>query len=179
MASATYVYCLVRSGRKPGTSRVPPGLPGAERPAAVELSAGVWLVHAPVPLDLYDEGVLEESMRDLAWVSRIALAHEAVVEHFTALPGLSVIPMKLFTMFSNLDRAHGEMSRRRRAIERVFTRIEGCEEWGVRVVRGEAPPARKPAVRPATGAAFLAARKQVRDQSREALRTAAAAADQA
>ncbi len=176
MTTATYLYCLVQSARKPSMARVPRGLPGATAAVPAQLAERLWVVHSEVPLDQYGPGPLEASLKDLDWVSRIALAHEAVVEHFAALPGATVIPMKLFTMFSNVGRALAEMRGRRAELKRVFARLAGCEEWGVRVLRSEQKPARA-AARPSTGTAFLAARKQVRDDARTAMLAAATAAD--
>ena len=136
MAAATYVYCVIRSARKPALARLPAGLPGAEGPQLAEVDAGMWLVLATVPLDRYGPGPLEESLRDLQWVSSTAVAHEAVVEHFAQLRGVTVIPMKLFSMFSSPARAIAEMRRRRRRLAALFDKFHGCEEWGVRILRG-------------------------------------------
>jgi hypothetical protein len=183
MATATYLYCLVQSARKPSVAHVPPGLPGAAPVVPAELAERLWIAHAQVPLDRYGPGPLEASLKDLDWVSRIALAHEAVVEHFATRPGATVIPMKLFTMFSTVERAIAAMRGRGTELRRVFARLEGCEEWGVRVLRSER---RKPAGRslrssmvakPPSGTAFLTARKQARDDARAELSAAATAAD--
>jgi hypothetical protein len=182
MATATYVYCLAQSARKPTSAGVPAGLPGASAPAVAEVGDRVWLVHAEVPLDRYGESTLASAIKDLEWVSRVAVAHESVVEHFAALRGTTVIPMKLFTMFSGTARAVADVRKRRRVLMDVFARLAGCEEWGLRVLRsgvkkGSARSAS--GTRPATGSAFLAARKQARDEAREALVAAATAAEQA
>ena len=72
----------------PGRSRVQPGepptrlgVPGGTRPAAHKLSASLWLITADVPLETYGPPQLESRLRDLDWVSQVALAHEAVVEY--------------------------------------------------------------------------------------------------
>ena len=179
MSRAIYLYCVVRSARKPRTASVPPGLPGAERPSPVKLDDRLWLVRASVPLERYGPGILEASLRDLDWVATIALAHEAVIEFFGRSPGAAVVPMKLFTMFSTDARVVSEMRMRRRELRRVFERIEGCEEWGVRVIQGQPRAAGRKPRRPSTGAAFLAARKQARDHSTTAARATARAADDA
>lgn len=177
---AIYLYCLVKSARRPATSRVPPGLPGASRPEAMDASGGVWLIVAEAPLDTYGSGALEKHLADMDWVGRIALAHEEVVEAFARRAGATVIPMKLFTMFSSRERALADLAGRRREIDAVVRRIAGAEEWGVRVMRGgpvAAAPA--PAPRARSGSAFLAAKKQARDAAREASLAAAEAADAA
>jgi hypothetical protein len=179
MTAATYVYCIVRRASRPGLATAPGGLPDAGPPAALPLAPALWLVTAPVPLEVYGPGVLEASLRDIDWVSRAAVAHDAVVEHCTRARGASVIPMKLFTMFSTPGRAAAAMRRRQRELARVFEHIEGCEEWGVRVQRGAGRARGRQPARPATGAAFLAARKQARDESKAAMAAVAAVADTA
>jgi hypothetical protein len=141
------------------------------------------MVMARMPLDVYGPEPLAKALQDLQWVSGVAVAHEAVVEHFSRQAGATVIPMKLFTMFSTTERAIEEMRLRRDAIDPVIRRVAGCEEWGVRITRTASarPAARAPrgraSARPASGAAFLAAKKQARDDARESTRAAAAAAE--
>jgi hypothetical protein len=180
--TAVYLYCVVRAARRPALSRVPPGLPEGARPEAQRVSPSLWLIVSDVPLDAYGPPRLEPQLRDLDWVSSIALAHEAVVEHFSRSRGATVVPMKLFTMFSSLDKALEDIGRRRAAIERAMRRIAGCEEWGIRVTR--VPGAAAPAPtgngsRPKSGAAFLAARKQARDAAAAGRAGAVAGAEQA
>lgn len=180
-APAIYVYCIVRRARRPSAARAPEGVPGASSPAVWGIDRQTWLIGATVPLAIYGPGPLEKSLRDLDWVGRVALAHEAVVEHFVRARGTAVIPAKLFTMFSTLERARAELTGRRTDLDRVFRRIAGCEEWGVRVVRGAAPPPGRPRARgrAATGAAFLAEKKRARDASQAARAGAADAAEAA
>src|SRR6187397_2112381 len=134
-AFATYLYCVVSSARKPSTARAPGGLPGASRPEAHQAAPSLWLIAAELPLDVYGPSALEPRLRDLDWVSRVAVAHEAVVEHFSRGRGRVLVPAKLFTMFTTLDKAVEDVASRRAALGRVTKRIAGCEEWGVRVFR--------------------------------------------
>ena len=46
MATATYVYCLVQSARKPSVARVPAALPGATPAVPAQLAERLWVVHA-------------------------------------------------------------------------------------------------------------------------------------
>lgn len=169
MPGATYLYCVVRSGRKPAAARVPAGVPGADRPVAVGIGASQWLILSQVPLEVYGPERLEPALRDLDWVARVAVAHEAVVEHFARRRGVTIVPMKLFTMFTSVERAVREMRARRREIANVFRRLSGCEEWGVRVTRGpSARPSRQAPAAPRSGVAFLSARKQALDEAKDA-----------
>jgi hypothetical protein len=107
----------------------------------------------------------------MSWVGEVAVAHEAVVEHFTRLKGATVVPAKLFTMFSSLDRALADTRSRRDDIIEAVKRIAGCEEWGVRILRTAAENPRRPATtRATTGAGFLEAKKRARDEKIESAR---------
>ncbi|HYT77421.1 MAG TPA: GvpL/GvpF family gas vesicle protein [Vicinamibacterales bacterium] len=182
--SALYVYCIVSSTRQPSVARVPAGLSGASRTDVHPLVGSLWLVSAEVPLDIYAPANLEPRLRDLDWVSSAAVAHEAVIEHFSRARGAVVVPTKLFTMFSSLERALEETARRRRAIECAMRHIAGCEEWGVRIARRPAAAVSRRSSRPEArgrrpGAAFLEARKDARDAAAAARADAFEAADEA
>jgi hypothetical protein len=178
-STAAYLYCVVKSARRPAAARLPRGLAGATAPAAHEVGRALWLIAADVPLAEYGPGRLEPRLQDLDWVAGAAVAHEAVVEHFSRGTAATVIPAKLFTMFSSVDKAVDDVARRRAAIERVMKRIAGCEEWGVRVTRRPGVAAATVRQGSASGAAFLAARKAARDATADARAAAAAAAEKA
>lgn len=177
MSTAVYLYCLVRAGRRPSIARAPAGVPGGSHPETHPLAASLWLVTAMVPLDVYGPTQLEPRLGDLDWVSQVAVAHEAVVEHFARAASATVIPAKLFTMFSSTERAVRDAGSRKDAIQRAMRRIAGAQEWGVRVFRHGGPPAGSSrAGAPASGAEFLRARKQARDTALQARSAAADAA---
>ena len=171
--TATYLYCIVKSAGKPPMGRVPDGLPGAERPRALAVTSSLWIIVAAVPLDTYGPVPLKRQLADLDWVGRIALAHESVVEHFARRAGVSVIPMKLFTMFSAPERALADIAARKGPIAAAMRSIAGAEEWGIRIVRRPSAGARRAlAPRAMSGAAFLAAKKHARDDALRATRAA-------
>jgi hypothetical protein len=177
MKTATYVYCVVQRSGRPSAARAPGGLPGAGKPRLLDLGRSLWCVVAEVPLDRYGQEQIERGFRDLQWVADAAVAHEGVIEHFTRMRDTTVVPMKLFTIFSSPDRAIAEMQARRAELSAVLKRIKGCEEWGVRITR--TPIAITPAMEVPSGAAFLSAKKRARDTARDAVRRAAEAANDA
>jgi hypothetical protein len=180
--TAAYVYCLVESPRRPSVARAPAGLPGATGPEIVEISERLWAVAARVPLDVYGTVALAARLTDISWVADAAVAHDAVVEHFAAPKAAAVVPMKLFTMFSTLDRAVADLRARRREVRSVLSRIRGCQEWGLRVTMRSAAvrhPATSAPARATTGTAFLAARKRAIDDAKSRLIEAADAAEDA
>jgi hypothetical protein len=176
--TATYIYCIVHAAAAPKASRVPPGLPDATPPSIVSVAQSLWLVGADVPLDTYGAQPLESALRNMDWVGQIAVAHEAVVEHLARQPRVTVIPMKLFTMFSSTERAVEDMRSHQKDLRAIAKRIAGCEEWGVRMSAARRPRTPEPVVlRGASGAAFLAAKKLARDSVRESALALAAVAE--
>ena len=177
VAAAIYLYCVLKAPRKPAPGGAPPGLPGARPVEIVPLAESLYLVTAAVPLEQYGPGKLDAMLSDLDRVGDIALAHEDVVEHFAQQTGAIVVPMKLFTMFSSVERAVKDISSKRSAIDAAIEKIAGAEEWGIRVVRAVATERdTKAPVAPRSGAAFLAAKKQARDDVKNAKLVAASAA---
>ena len=140
----------------------------------------LWVIVADVPLDTYGTKALEPALRDMNWVADVAMAHEGVVEHFSRPRASTVLPMKLFTMFSSLDRALDDLRARRRDIAAILRRVRGCQEWGVRVTRnGPTAAPRQAVTAPSSGTAFLAAKKRVRDEARESVIRSSDAAEAA
>ena len=182
MSTATYLYCLVQSPRQPSLRGAPAGLPGAGRPRTIDGGRGLWLVAADAPLDRYGERPIGKGLSDLSWVSPVAVAHEAVVEHL-ARSG-TVVPMKLLTLFRTDARAVAHVARQRPRIDRLLKRLEGREEWGLRVLLDEVAALRRAqkeaqgASRGAPGAAFLLRKKKEHDAQRELLEHARDRADE-
>jgi hypothetical protein len=176
-ATATYAYCVVASTARPHVKRHLAGLPGMGPVRLLDVDRGLVLAVADAPLDRYGEAAINRGLSDLDWVSRVAVAHEAVVESFIA--EAAVLPMKLFTIFTSDERAlayvRGEGPRIRAAARRVANQ----HEWGVRVIldRARAVSARTSTKRAAggpasartgpSGIAYLTRKKAQRDANTE------------
>jgi Gas vesicle synthesis protein GvpL/GvpF len=184
---------LIAAIRRPALPRVPAGLPGTgpvrlldvnseatnrpmrpssrRRPArrASRHPAKQWLAVADAPLSRYGEGSINRRLPDLDWVSRVALAHESVIESFTGAQ--AVLPMKLFTIFTSDARALEHLRRERARIRRLLDRVTGHQEWGVRIaLDGGISPAGKHLLRSratstASGVAYLSLKKAQHDRA--------------
>lgn len=134
-----------------------------------------WLVVADAPIPQYGDASINRHLSNLDWVSRAAIAHEAVVEAFIDAP--AVLPMKLFTLFNNDARALDHLRRERSRVAGLLKRVGGHHEWGVRVVLDPAyrPPAKRRAAAGASaapGVAYLSLKKAQRDHASELARRA-------
>lgn len=169
-SSATYLYCVVSCPGTLATNGAPPGLPGLSAPRALPVGDGLWLVAADAPLPEYGADSIQENLQDLDWISGRALAHEAMVEHFGRAG--TVVPMKIFTLFSDDGRALEHIRSGRGRLDRILARIAGREEWGV-LVRFDESRAKDAVAnddaRPNSGTAFLQRKKQEKDAARTLL----------
>jgi hypothetical protein len=162
--TATYVYCLLAAPDRPSPAGVPAGLERAAAPRVLPAGAGRWLIVADAPLERYAAEVVNARLSDLAWVGERAMEHERVVEHFAGRG--TVVPMKLFTLFTTDEKAVADV-RGRRGLARLLSSLAGREEWGVRVAVDPGRLRRKirdRAARPVTGMSagtgFLVQRQQ-------------------
>lgn len=170
-STLTYVYCLVRSARRPSLSGVPDGMPGSREVRILDVGEVLakarrhWLIVSTVPEQAYGEAALERGLQQLEWVGPRALAHEAVVEHF--LSAAAVLPMQLFTLFKEDARAVEHVAGDKRRIARILARIERHVEWGLRLI-WEPPDAKDAVPRTAStsGADYLVRKRDLRDLTR-------------
>lgn len=175
--TATYLYCVVKGNASPprkltGGKRAA-GLDAAGPPRTIDVGDGYQVVVATVPLALYSAEAIEAKLRDLDWVGAAASAHENVVER--AAQHGTVVPMKLFTIFSTDDRAFEHVRKMKKSLDKVVAKIAGCEEWGLRILFDESSAAKakakvaaaKPKA-PVTGTSFLL-RKKAHEESRRRL----------
>lgn len=191
-ATLTYVFCLVRSARRPAVPRLPASrmLPGSRNRRAIPAGDDLWLIVADVPAGEYDETTLGRGLSDLEWVGRRATAHEATVEQF--LSAKAVLPMQLFTLFTSEERALQHVDRQRGEILGILKRLQGHVEWGLRLsfdenaLREAVDAAHRPAkadgnvgravARP-SGAGYLARKRDLLDVTRGQLSAARKEAD--
>lgn len=174
-STLTYVYCLVRSAKRPSLRGVPHGMPGGQEIRVLNVGedfakpAHHWLLVSTVPERAYGEAALERGLQQLEWVGPRALAHEAVVEHF--LPATAVLPMQLFTLFKEDARAVEHVVGEKRRVARILARIERHVEWGLRLT-WDPPEATVPRGGIKSGAAYLARKRDVLDLTRTRLKRA-------
>ena len=182
-ATGTYVFCLVAAARRPSLEGAPRGPAGMGRVRLIDVDRRLWLAVAGAPLDRYGADAINRGLSHLDWVSRAAIAHEAVVESFVGAQ--AVAPMKLFTIFTSDARAVENITRDRVRVDAALKRVANHLEWGVRVAldpaqtpaaksrRARAAPGARSArgameaLETTSGAAFLTRKKAQRDANAE------------
>lgn len=170
-STGTYVYCVVAAARRPAVTRTR-GVAGTVRLIEQGRAATLkkWLVVSDVPLDRFGEAAINAKLSDLDWVSRAAVAHEAVVESFDH--AAAVVPMKLFTIFTDEDSATASFNVQAEVVDAAIKRVRDRIELGVRVTLDSGRTEARPRRRASTGAAYLAGKKSQRDRVVELARHA-------
>jgi Gas vesicle synthesis protein GvpL/GvpF len=173
----TYVYCVIRSARSPRIARAPGGLAGMSAPRVLTIDRGLFAIVSTAPARRYSASAINRGLSNIDWLSRAAVAHEAVVEHF--VNAVAVLPMKLFTIFTSDERALDYLRRERSRLIATAKRVANQQEWGVRVLldrdraapdsetRRSGGPAKAGGRRPTSGIAYLAEKKARRDAATE------------
>jgi hypothetical protein len=167
MARLIYLYAVVKAPSAPRFGRALRPLPQTRAPRALDAGKGVWLVAGDADPEAYSSAAIERGLRDMEWVATCATAHERIVE--AAARAGATLPMKLFTLFASEERALAHVARARKPIDRALARVDGADEWGVRVVfdPARAAKAAEAKARATTrglgaGASFLVRKQKVR-----------------
>ena len=129
---------------------------GVVAPVATE---GLTALTTAVPRADFDVQPLREHLNDLPWLERVAREHEAVLEQ--VLGAATVVPLRLCTIFEDAAGAQRMLEREHDALVEALGRLEGREEWGVKVLldRDRLVPAADEATEEG-GLAYLARRRQ-------------------
>jgi hypothetical protein len=104
-------------------------------PRLLAIDRDIWAVVADAPLERFAGEALQQELQDVESISRHAFAHASVIEFFFRRS--SVIPLKLFTLFSSDEKARRDMRSRLASLKRMFAALRGLEEWGVRIIASE------------------------------------------
>jgi hypothetical protein len=154
-----YVFCAVRGSIAPRDLGRLPAMPHGDAPRAVSLTKDITLVASDVPAATYRTEVIESRLQDLDWVARCGEAHHGVADALA--PRYTVVPFRLFTLFSTEEKAVATLSRAAKRIDEALEAVKGKTEWVLRITKPDlalaAPEASAPTGAPATsGTSFLA-----------------------
>src|SRR5687767_1052805 len=124
-----YAYGLVP--RDAASARFPTGIDDALVEVQRTPVAGVLV--SRLPAGEYAPQLIEESSGEVSWLSPRAMAHDRVLTWAQEHGG--VIPFTMFTMFGSSEALAGILEQRAEGIARVFQKVGGADEFGVRIHR--------------------------------------------
>lgn len=123
-----------------------------------------------VDLDEYGEEGLRRNLERLDWLEAAARGHDAVIQ---AVAGVApTAPMRLATIFRDDDGVRSRIRDQYDAICSVLDRVEGHEEWSVKVLTPPAGPTAVPSEPAASGAEYLRRRRVEQEARHDGVRDA-------
>ncbi len=109
-----------------------PELIGVDRFAPVEFidCDGVYCWISRVPADDFERD-LERNMENLDWLAETSVAHQRVIAAIARQT--DILPTRFGTVFRTEDSLCKHIAKRVRGLKKDFGRIQGSDEWGVKV----------------------------------------------
>jgi gas vesicle protein GvpL/GvpF len=161
-AAARYVFAVARALRAEDLAGTA-GFHGM--PLQVVEHGGLSAVVCDVDLEEFGEEPLTRNLEDLAWVERTARTHNEVV--WRVAGSATCAPLRLVTVCSDDDSVRAKVDALRADLEQVLDRVEGRQEWSLKVLARRAP-AKEPATAAAasSGADYLRRKREAADQRR-------------
>lgn len=131
-ADVWYVYGIVRDGFDP--ARAPAGLD--DTPVSVAKSGRIGALVSRLPGSGYSAKDVESSSGEVSWLSPRAMAHDRVLTWAQEHGG--VIPLPMFSLWGSEDALARSLADQAPELTRVFERVSGADEFGLRVHRRDA-----------------------------------------
>ncbi|OLB84718.1 MAG: hypothetical protein AUI17_06835 [Acidobacteriales bacterium 13_2_20CM_2_55_5] len=151
--SVVYLYGVTR----PPVSN-PPQVPGVDGESKIEAldCAGLICWVSRFPAEDFGEN-LSRKLEDLDWLAAVSVRHQRAVASIADKQDM--LPARLGTVFLSDSSLQDDISKRKAVLETDFSRIQGSEEWGVKVFVLPARVNLPPKVR--TGKEYLQAKSSL------------------
>jgi hypothetical protein len=122
-----YVYGITQY--IPSALPVTMGVDGASPVEPIECFGLTCWTSRVAKSDFADQ--LSRNMENLDWLSEKSVAHQAAVQAIAKFE--DILPARFGTVFLTQDSLRADIKKRKREILADFERIEGSDEWGVKV----------------------------------------------
>lgn len=127
-----YVYAVTRDAADPHVD----GVDGTRRFGTVT-SGGISAVYTAVDAEAFSQEAIDARAGDLEWLGAIGYRHQDVVSDL--MKHTAIVPLRAFTLFSSEEALRGYLQEQREMLGRLLDRLDGKQEWTLRV---EFEPAR-------------------------------------
>jgi hypothetical protein len=132
MTEVLYAYGFVREGFP--AEKAPPGLD--DTPVELARAGTVAALISRLPAAAYAAAEVERNSGDVAWLSPRAMAHDRVLTWAQEHGG--VVPLPMFSLWGGDAPLSNALTERAAELTRVFERVAGADEFGVRIYRRDA-----------------------------------------
>jgi Gas vesicle synthesis protein GvpL/GvpF len=124
-----WAYCVARADVELPTEAAPVHHGGS---LECVLHDGLAALVSPVPMSDFGREALVHNLNELDWLEQVARRHEAVLEE--ALGAATIVPLRLCTIFRDAEGVRRMLEDERPQLEAALERLEGREEWGVKLL---------------------------------------------
>jgi hypothetical protein len=114
-----YVYAIGRAGH-----------PVPDDVEAVD-GGGLAAFVSPVDEAEFSQPVIDARSKDVEWLGRIGYRHQSVMAEL--MRGGTIIPLRAFTLFKTHASLKHHLDENREQLEKILERIDGKQEWTLRI----------------------------------------------
>lgn len=119
MSSILYVYAIGRAGHP-----LPPDVCSVQ-------SGSLAAFYSLVDDVEYNQAVIDARSKDVEWLGAIGYRHQSMMA--ALMRGGTIIPLRAFTLFASEDRLRAHLQAERAQFEKLLERLEGKQEWTLRI----------------------------------------------
>jgi hypothetical protein len=127
-----YVYCVTRDAVLPDVD----GIDGTRRFGTVAIDR-ISAVFTPVSAEAFSQEAIDARAGDLEWLGAIGYRHQDVVSDL--MKKTAIVPLRAFTLFSSEEALRAYLHEQGEMLAKLLGRLDGKQEWTLRV---ELDPAR-------------------------------------
>lgn len=127
-----YVYCVTRDA----VAAEVDGVDGTRRFGTVTID-DISAVFTPVSAEAFSQDAIDARAGDLEWLGAIGYRHQDVVSDL--MKRTAIVPLRAFTLFSSEEALRAYLQEHREMLGNALKRLDGKQEWTLRV---ELEPAR-------------------------------------
>lgn len=126
MTSVLYVYAVSREAATPDVE----GVDGTRRFGLATVE-DVHAIFTPVNAAEFSQDVIDRRAGDLEWLGSIGYRHQDVMSDL--LRKTAIVPLRAFTLFSSEEALRAYLTEHRQLLSKTLARLEGKQEWTLRI----------------------------------------------
>src|SRR5437588_10337074 len=87
--------------------------------------------YTPVDAVEYSQAAIDARSKDVEWLGAIGYRHQSVM--MSLMKDGTIVPLRAFTLFATQERLREHLDEHRDTFEKILGRLEGKQEWTLRV----------------------------------------------
>jgi hypothetical protein len=128
MTQVLYVYAVGRAGHP-----LPDGVEAVDGSERIDCfqDGDLCVFHTKVDAEEFSQEGIDRRAGDIEWLGAIGYRHQSVMA--ALMRGGTVVPLRAFTLFRSESSLHEWLRNEREQLGKVLDRLEGKQEWTLRI----------------------------------------------